>query len=142
MLEILLVWTLAKKIGNIVQNKGHARWGYQLLLVVLWIGGEVAGGIVGAIAQEGGGQGEKGFPCMAYVCALVGAAIGAGIAFAIANGLANVKTDADFYQEDNYDRRRDDEVRRAWRTPEERPADTDAYQERPTGRPADDRIQE
>ena len=69
MLEILLVWTLAKKIGNIVQNKGHARWGYQLLLVVLWIGGEVAGGIVGAIAQEGGDQGEKGFPCMVYVCA-------------------------------------------------------------------------
>ncbi len=107
MLEIFLVWALAKKIGNIVQNKGHTRWGYQLLLVVLWIGGEVMGGIVGAIVQEGGDQGESGFPLMAYVCALVGAAIGAGIAFAIATSLANVKTDADYYQDDDYDRRRD-----------------------------------
>ena len=142
MLEILLVWALAKKIGGIVAAKGHSRFGYQLLLVALWIGGELAGGVIGVLVQGAAGGEEQGFPCMAYICALLGAAAGAGIAFAIANGLANVKTDADFYRDDNYDRRRDEEVRRAWHAPQDRPPDSDAYKSPPAEREPDDRIQE
>ena len=43
MLEIIIVYMLAKNIGNKVAAKGHKRFGYQLMLVALWIGGEIAG---------------------------------------------------------------------------------------------------
>ena len=144
MLEVILVWVLAKKIGGVVEAKGHTRIGYQLMLVAFWIGGEVAGGIVGAIVQSGAsvGDGEQGFPCMVYICALLGAAAGAGIAFVIANGLANVKTDADLYRPDDYARDRDEEIRRAWRAPQDRPGDGGDYQRPPNEREPDDKFQE
>jgi hypothetical protein len=146
MLEIAIVYILAKNIGNKVAAKGHKRFGYQLMLVALWIGGEIAGAIFGFVLQMvmAGGVAapeERGFPWLGYLCALAGAALGAFIAFAIANSLAPVQDDADFYEID--ERRRDDEVRRAWRASEDRPLpDADQIQERPVSRQEEDRIQE
>jgi hypothetical protein len=52
-----------------------------------------------------------------------------------------VKDDADFYEID--ERRRDDEIRRAWRTSEDKPLPNDDHiQGRPASRREDDRIQE
>ena len=146
MLEIFIVYRLAKRIGDKVAAKGHKRFGYQLMLVALWIGGEIAGAVVGIVLQltmQGGPAVEeaRGFHWMSYLCALAGAAVGAFIAFAIANSLAPVQDDADFYEID--DRRRDDEVRRAWRASEGRPLpDGDQIQQRPASRLEEDRIQE
>jgi hypothetical protein len=147
MLEIAIVYILAKNLGNKVAAKGHKRFGYQLMLVALWIGGEIAGAVVGIVLQlamRGGTvvQEERGFSWIGYLCALAGAAIGAFIAFAIANSLAPVQNDADFYEID--ERRRDDDVRRAWRASEDRPLpDGDQIQqERPTPHREEDRIQE
>jgi membrane protein DedA with SNARE-associated domain len=146
MLEIFIVYRLAKSIGDKVAAKGHKRFGYQLMLVALWIGGEIAGMVVGIVLQlaMAGGvaeESETGFPWMAYLCALAGAALGAFIAFAIANSVAPVQNDDDFYQID--ERRRDDEVRRAWRTAEDKPLpDGDQIQQRPALRSEEDRIQE
>jgi membrane protein DedA with SNARE-associated domain len=146
MLEIFIVYRLAKSIGDKVAAKGHKRFGYQLMLVALWIGGEIAGMVAGivlqlAMAGGAGAEEEAGFPWMAYLCALAGAAIGAFIAFAIADSLAPVQDDADFYEID--ERRRDDEIRRAWRTSEDKPLPNDDHiQGRPASRREEDRIQE
>ena len=146
MLEIIIVYVLAKNIGNKVAAKGHRRFGYQLMLVALWIGGEITGAIFGFVLQTvmAGGVAapeERGFPWMGYLCALAGAVIGALIAFAIANSVAAVQDDEDFYQID--ERRRDDEVRRAWRAAEDKPLPNgDQIQEPPISRREEDRIQE
>ncbi len=145
MLEIVIVYMLAKNIGNKVAAKGHKRFSYQLMLVALWIGGEIAGAVVGIILQlvmtSGAGvEEEPGFPWLTYVCALAGAALGAFIAFAIANGLSPVTADADFYEID--ERRRDEDVRRAWRASDDRRLpESDQIQDRPNTR-QEDRIQE
>jgi hypothetical protein len=84
MIEIIILWSLTKRIGNIVEEKGHKSGGYKLLTVVLWFGGEFVGAILGALVTgvESSGQ------CTAYIFALLGAATGAGIAYWIANSLS------------------------------------------------------
>jgi hypothetical protein len=146
MLEIVIVYVLAKNIGNKVAAKGHRRFSYQLMLVALWIGGEITGAIFGFVLQAVMANGvaapeEQGFPWLGYLCALAGAVIGALIAFAVANSLAPVQNDDDFYEID--ERRRDDEVRRVWRAGQDKPlADDDHIQGRPASRRDEDRIQE
>jgi hypothetical protein len=103
MLEIILVFMCARSIGKIVADKGRTRIGYQLMLIGLWIGGEIAGLVLG-FALQGGMGGDAGFPCMAYIFGLVGAAAGAGIAFAIAHGVSPLPSDDDFYRRDPYGR--------------------------------------
>jgi hypothetical protein len=146
MLEIVIVYMLAKNIGNKVEAKGRKRFSYQLLLVALWIGGEIAGGVIGFILQAAMAGGvapddDNGFPWMGYLCALAGAALGAIIAFAIANNASPVQDDADFYEID--ERGRDEDSRRVWREANDRPiANGDQIQERPATRREDDRIRE
>src|SRR5262245_52441221 len=79
MLEIIAIIAAAKRIGTIMREKGRNGGWYQFLLVVLWIGGEFVGAIIGTIITGGRG----GF--LVYVFALLGAAAGAGITFSIAN---------------------------------------------------------
>jgi hypothetical protein len=86
MLEILFLVNLTKRIGTIVESKGHKSGGYKLLLVLLWFGGEFFGGIVGALLTGG----DESLNCLLYAVALIGAGIGAGISFAIANSLTPI----------------------------------------------------
>jgi hypothetical protein len=81
MLEILLLFFLTRKIGEICREKGRKAIGYKILTVVLWFGGEIAGAIIGVLATSGEGG------ALVYVLALFGAAVGAAISFAIANSL-------------------------------------------------------
>jgi uncharacterized membrane protein YeaQ/YmgE (transglycosylase-associated protein family) len=85
MLEILLIIFLSKKIGRIAASKGRSQAGYIVLFVLLWVGGEFAGALYGAI------QDEEGF--LAYVYALAGAAAGAILAFIIVNALPDRRQD-------------------------------------------------
>jgi hypothetical protein len=86
MLEIALLWGLSSWIGRIVEQKGLTKWPYQLMLVLFWFGGQIAGFIVGFAAMSGGGgpPGDDGFLLM-YGIALAGAVCGAVLAFIIAN---------------------------------------------------------
>ena len=86
MLEIILLIFLTRKVGEIVEEKGRRSGWYKVLTVVLWIGGEVIGAIIGLVVAEATGSGQ---PVM-YLCALVGAAIGAALAFIIAKSLSPV----------------------------------------------------
>jgi len=78
MLEIFLVWRLAVRIGNQAAQKGFKKFGYQLMLVVLWICGELLSGVLGYVIL-----GEANSFWITYILALLGAAFGAGIAFLI-----------------------------------------------------------
>jgi len=82
MLEILIVWNLAKRIGENAAKKGHKALNYQIVLVGFWILGELTGGIGGMIVTYLM-NGDEDFPVIAYIMGLAGAGIGAAIAFLI-----------------------------------------------------------
>lgn len=79
MLELIVLIALTRRVGAVVEKKGHASRRYKVLTVILWFGGEVVGAFIGAIASNGE-------TAPTYVAALVGAAVGAGIAYMIADG--------------------------------------------------------
>ena len=84
MIELIVLAFIVRRIGAIVEDKGHkARW-YKVLTVVLWFGGEIFGIFLGFSMSGGDSSG--------YFLGLVGAAVGAGIAYAIANSLEVVAT--------------------------------------------------
>ncbi|MBL7182903.1 MAG: HEAT repeat domain-containing protein [Anaerolineae bacterium] len=89
MLEILVLWALTKRIGSIVEQKGRKSGRYKVLTVVLWLGGEIIGAIVGAI-MAGADESAR---YLIYIVALGGAAVGAGISYLIAENLAPVSRD-------------------------------------------------
>ena len=80
MLEILVLMFLGKAIGKIAAAKGRSVGGYKALVVLLWFGGEIGGGVGALIA------GLEGAPI--YLLALGGAIAGAIVAFVIANAAA------------------------------------------------------
>ncbi|EMI57508.1 hypothetical protein [Rhodopirellula sallentina] len=84
MLEIFLVIGLCKTIGKLLRGKGRKPFWMQVLLVVSWIVGEFAGGIVAAIVHviRYGENAPMGIGV--YVFAILGAALGAGFTFLIA----------------------------------------------------------
>lgn len=93
MLEIIILFRLAKRIGAIVTEKGRKKGGYQLLLVVLWFGGEIFGGIVGGVLAAFVAESEGSGQLLAYGFALAGAIVGAVIAFQIAKHLEPLNGD-------------------------------------------------
>jgi hypothetical protein len=87
MLEIVLMIWLCKKIGRELREKGQNPTWYQVLTVVLWVGGEILGMLLGTLIGETlGGDGEPD-ACFAYLLALLGAAGGAGLAYLIASNV-------------------------------------------------------
>src|SRR5215208_4012508 len=87
MLEIILLIFLTRKVGEIVRSKGRKPGWFQLLTVVLWIGGELTGAVIGAVIGELRDTGIG----LAYLFALLGAGAGAGLSIVIARSL-NAKT--------------------------------------------------
>jgi hypothetical protein len=78
MLEILLIRALVRSIGTTLEAKGHKAGWYQFIAVICWIGGEIAGFVVGALMDLGTG---------AYLTALMGAAAGAGFSYWLAQSV-------------------------------------------------------
>jgi hypothetical protein len=83
MLEIILLITLTRRIGYILEQKGRKTGWYKLLTVLLWFGGEIVGAIIGAGIAEVGELSNA----LIYLIALMGAAAGAGLAFIIAKSV-------------------------------------------------------
>lgn len=46
MLEIIILFKVWQRIGERVRSKGHAAFGYQILAIVSWFGGEIVGGVI------------------------------------------------------------------------------------------------
>jgi hypothetical protein len=101
MLEIILIIVFCKRIGEIVGRKGHRKFPFQLMLVALWFGGEILGGILGAVIAlalpDGRGRTEPSL-LFIYPFAIGGAIVGVLIAFAVANRIAPVGGDDEFYR--------------------------------------------
>ena len=85
MIEIIALYYFAKNVGEIVEAKGHRSLWYKVLAVVMWIGGEAVGAVVGAILL-----GQAGGQCTIYLFALLGAAMSAGTVYLIAKNLQPV----------------------------------------------------
>ena len=83
MLEILVVTALTRRIGQIVEDKGHKATKYKWMAAGLWFGGEILGAILGATIAGWTDSGQ----CLVYVIGLLGAGIGAAIAYSIANNV-------------------------------------------------------
>jgi hypothetical protein len=82
MLEVIIVWNLAKRIGESAAKKGHKALTYQIMLVGFWIAAELSGGLVGSIISYLM-WGEEDFSLLGYFLALACAGMSAGIAFFI-----------------------------------------------------------
>src|SRR5215207_8361128 len=95
MLEIIALIYLTRYVGDIAKSKGRRPGWFKLMTVVLWIGGElmglVVGGIVAALSDSSGDPESDAGMIFVYLFALVGAAAGAGLSVIIARSLA-VKT--------------------------------------------------
>ncbi len=139
MCEILLMYFLGKRIAAIAGEKGRGATGYVIMMVLLWVSGEVVGGIFGAILV--GGQEDK--MVVAYACALFGAVVGAGLSFLIVSNLSPLEDDLprrrrprrDRLDEDDYDRprrrRRDDDEDDDEDRPRRRPDDDGSFKREP-----------
>jgi uncharacterized membrane protein YeaQ/YmgE (transglycosylase-associated protein family) len=98
MLEIILIAVLAGKIGKIVEAKGRRKFPFQFMLVGLWIGGELFGGILGGVLTYTLSNDPDPPLVLAYLLALGGAIVGAVVSFVIANNLAPVPVEDEFYR--------------------------------------------
>lgn len=99
MLEILALWWLTKRIGEIVRQKGHESLAYQIIAVVLWFGGEIGGAVFGLFLSA---FLDDSCVCLLYVFALIGAVGGGGLAYFIATSLSpadNLSPSDTFQQE-------------------------------------------
>jgi hypothetical protein len=83
MLEIILLIYLTRHVGEIVQAKGRRGGWYKLMTVLLWLGCEVVGAIIGAIVAAMSRSGSL----LIYLFALIGAAAGAGISILVARSV-------------------------------------------------------
>jgi hypothetical protein len=103
MLEILILIRLGQGIANRARAKGRSGGLFVVLLLFLWFGGEICGGIAGAVVgMVAMGQDEPAL-VVCYLGALAGAAVGAVIAFAVVNGVAPVRKHDEYDDEDEYE---------------------------------------
>jgi hypothetical protein len=104
MLEILLLIHFCKRIGAKVRDKGYkSATGYQIMLVLMWLGGEIFGAFFGGIVAEILANGrEEPNMLLAYGCALLGAAAGAAITFLIVGNLSPADDHSYYREEQGY----------------------------------------
>lgn len=80
MLELIIVFFLARKVGRIAEEKGRGVWGYRFMAVGLWFGGEILGAMVGMAIHDD--------PATVYGLALIGAIVGAILSYVIVRNIA------------------------------------------------------
>ena len=76
MLEIIAIIFLGSHIKKLAVQKGQPPWKYIIIMVVLWLGFEFLGAIIGVIIT--------GNEMMAYPFALIGSVIGGYLGLTIA----------------------------------------------------------
>jgi hypothetical protein len=74
MVEIIVLWILCKRISKVAAANKRNPGDYKMLLVGLWIAGEILGCIVGIVLIGSAN-------IVVYIIALIGAVIGSAIAF-------------------------------------------------------------
>jgi len=92
--DLLFVILICKHVGEMVREKGRDPLLYQVLMAVGWVGGEVIGGVAGAILAGILSNGDEDAVGLgAGIGVLLGLACGAGPAYLLA---ANVTRDPNY----------------------------------------------
>ena len=109
MVEIILIFVIAKKIAAMMKEKNRAPAGYVVLFVVFWVVGEVLGAIVGVVATIAANPNgvDDPFPLLVFAGAILGAAIGGCIGYAFAASVPALEG-VDRARLDDYDDEEDD----------------------------------
>ena len=106
MLEILILISLSRNVAAKARAKGRSPAPFVIILLVLWIGGEVFAAIVAAVISTIVlGDAEPNL-LLVYPAAILGAVVGAVVAFQIVKAIAPARTYGD-YEDDDYDDRRE-----------------------------------
>jgi hypothetical protein len=82
MLEIIALLVLCGLIGDMARRRERTPSVFQAMLVLLWFGGEIAGGVLGYVLAVSSGQAPN--LLLIYGGALAGAVCGAASAFVLA----------------------------------------------------------
>lgn len=88
MLEVIVIYFLAKKIGSICEEKGHEPGKYKIIAALLWIVGEIGGMVIGFMMLGF----ESGMSFVLFFT-ITGGILGAILSFIIANSLPDQSED-------------------------------------------------
>jgi hypothetical protein len=105
MLEILLIWFMTKKVGEIVENKGYGSVFIKIGLVVAYLFGAIFGGALGAVVSGPPAPGQSMPFLHLYAFAFAGALLCCGFVFMIAILLPEQRSDRG-YMDDYFRNRR------------------------------------
>ncbi len=121
MCEIILVYLMCRKIGDMVGNKGYGPILFQVLLVVAWIVGELLGLMVGFVLTEtrGSGRSSTAWPQVVF-CAYASAFLAISPVFLVAAVLPEKKSERDFMG-DYYKFRHKDRKKKHYEDEDDRP---------------------
>jgi hypothetical protein len=100
MLEILIVVTLCKKMGELMRARGYEKpfW-FQFFVPVFWLGGEFLGAFIYGIGRALRSEPAEGFDIKVYLVAIVAAALSTTLLFAIARSFrSRLPEDSQFDQ--------------------------------------------
>lgn len=89
MLEIIALIYLTRYVGETVESKGRKGGWFKFMTVMLWIGGEITGAVIGGIVAAISHSGTL----LVYLFAIAGAAVGAGISLVVAKSVSQVAYD-------------------------------------------------
>jgi hypothetical protein len=92
MLELFILYTLSTRMGVAVAAKGRPPLRYQLLLILFWFGGQLAGAILAVMTLTALDFEEFDLLFIAYIAALFGAAMGAWLVFQLVARLPDPET--------------------------------------------------
>jgi hypothetical protein len=88
MIEIIVLFKLCSRIGEIARAKGRGAIGYQLMLLLFWFGTEFSTLIISMVVLAlVYGEHADDYTLIAYIAAIVGAALGALVALTIVKNL-------------------------------------------------------
>jgi hypothetical protein len=132
MLEIILVWSISKKIAAMMKEKGRSAAGYVILFIALWFGGEIIGGVIGfmiSLANNPNAM-QQDFNFVAYGIGLLGAVIGGVTGYAIAASMPALEDPRRHLVDEFDDEEEDDYERERARRRQRRDAEDGAIEER------------
>ena len=88
-IELLVIYTLCKRVGVILREGGQSPTVYQFLMVVFWFSGEIAGGILTVVILVlAGVTDESTLTGLSYLGGILAAICSASICFRIARSAA------------------------------------------------------
>ena len=89
MLEIFVIISLCKKMGELMRGRGYEKpfW-FQFFVPVFWFGGEFTGGLIYGVERALKGQPTDGVDLKVYLVALAGAVLASTLYFVIAKSIS------------------------------------------------------